>query len=263
MQVGGADIIVEGEGREPIVFVHGWPDTYRLWDAQVEALKGDYQCVRFTLPGFEATGPRTAHGLDDVVEHLRGIVEQVCPGRSVTLALHDWGCVYGYQFAARHPHLVRRVIGVDVGDAGSRHHLAALGAAARLLVLGYQWWLAAAWRIGGPVGDRMARWLARLVRAPAHPDEVSSRMGYPYAVLWFGAAGGFGKLRPFKPLVPMLFLYGERKPFMFHSPAWAAGIAARPHCRVIGCATGHWVMAERPGEFNATVMTWLAESAAA
>ena len=38
--------------------VHGWPDTYRLWDGQVEALKDRYRCVRFTLPGFDAAQPR-------------------------------------------------------------------------------------------------------------------------------------------------------------------------------------------------------------
>jgi cis-3-alkyl-4-acyloxetan-2-one decarboxylase len=35
MQVNGAEVIVEGSGAEPVVMIHGWPDTYRLWDAQV------------------------------------------------------------------------------------------------------------------------------------------------------------------------------------------------------------------------------------
>ena len=52
LSVRGTDIHVEGEGAESIVMVHGWPDTYRLWDATVEVLKGRYRCIRFTLPGF-------------------------------------------------------------------------------------------------------------------------------------------------------------------------------------------------------------------
>ena len=49
------DVYIEGgvEGSETIVMIHGWPDTYRLWDAQVEELKSRYRCVRFTLPGFD------------------------------------------------------------------------------------------------------------------------------------------------------------------------------------------------------------------
>ncbi|WP_274378911.1 hypothetical protein [Deinococcus cavernae] len=26
------DIHIEGEGSQTIVMIHGWPDTYRLWD---------------------------------------------------------------------------------------------------------------------------------------------------------------------------------------------------------------------------------------
>jgi pimeloyl-ACP methyl ester carboxylesterase len=51
--VRGVDIHVEGDGAESIVMIHGWPDTYRLWDATVEALKRRFRCIRFTLPGFD------------------------------------------------------------------------------------------------------------------------------------------------------------------------------------------------------------------
>ena len=46
------ELLVEGAGERAIVMVHGWPDTHRLWDGQVAALKNRYLCVRFTLPGF-------------------------------------------------------------------------------------------------------------------------------------------------------------------------------------------------------------------
>jgi len=82
-------------------------------------------------------------------------------------------------------------------------------------------------------------------------------MGYPYAVQWFGVKGGFRGVRPFVPQVPMLYLYGQRKPFMFHSPAWVEALAARPGSRVMGLPTGHWVMVQRPQEFNAAVIDWL------
>jgi pimeloyl-ACP methyl ester carboxylesterase len=260
MQINDTDVIVEGSGAESVVMIHGWPDTHRLWDAQVAALKATCRCVRFTLPGFDLAKHARAHSLDEVVDTLRRIVEQTCHGERVTLLLHDWGCVFGYQFASHYPQLVKRVIGVDVGDAGSRGNLAELSIKAKLIVVTYQWWLAVAWRIGGPLGDRMARWMARLARAPAPPQDIGAAMGYPYAIRWFGVRGGFGALRPFDPQVPMLFLYGERKPFMFHSTAWREKLAARPGNRVIGLPTGHWVMVQRPQEFNDAVLAWLAET---
>jgi pimeloyl-ACP methyl ester carboxylesterase len=227
--------------------VHGWPDTHRLWDSTVEALKGQYRCVRFTLPGFEPGAPKGAYAFSELLEHLRNIVEPVAP---VTLLLHDWGCVFGYQFAMRHPQLVERVIGVDIGDAGSRQHLAEIGASGKLKIVAYQVWLAAAWVLGS---DAMARMMARLIRVPPG-REVRAQMGYPYAMRWFGVAGGFKDLRVFKPQCPMLFLYGKRKPVMFHSRAWAERVESRAF------PTGHWIMVQQPGEFNAALLGWLGKS---
>lgn len=261
MRVDSVEVIVEGAGSKAIVMIHGWPDTHRLWDSQVDALKDRYRCVRFTLPGFDApgqmSGPTRAYSLGEVLETIRRVVEQACSGQRVTLLLHDWGCFYGYQFAMRHPELVERVVGVDIGDAGSRENRTELGLKGKFMVLAYQVWLALAWRIGGGIGDAMARWMARAIRCPTDSRTIHSQMGYPYAVRWLGAAGGLEGLRVFKPQCPMLFMYGERKPFMFHSRAWAERLAARPGCRVIAFATGHWIMVQRPREFNDALLAWL------
>jgi pimeloyl-ACP methyl ester carboxylesterase len=257
MKIDGVEVLIEGEGPQAIVMIHGWPDTHRLWDTQVAALKHAYRCVRFTLPGFDDSQPARAYGLSEMLGIVRRIVEQACPGEAVTLLLHDWGCFFGYQFAARHPELVKRIIGIDIGDAGSRRNREELGVKGKLAVLAYQLWLATAWRIGGKLGDRMARWMARKLRCPAEPGTITARMGYPYAVQWFGVEGGFGKLRVFQPVVPMLFIYGQRKPFMFHSRSWAEKLALRPGNQVVALPTGHWVMVGRPGEFNEAVLGWL------
>ena len=133
-QIDGVDVYVEGSGLQAIVMVHGWPDTYRLWDEQVEHLKPNYRCVRFTLPGFDSAMPARAHSLAALVATLKRIVEQTCAGEPVTLLLHDWGCIFGYEFALRHPALVQRIIGVDVGDAGSPAHRSAMTPRARAMV---------------------------------------------------------------------------------------------------------------------------------
>ena len=261
MQISGVDVVIEGAGPESIVFVHGWPDTHRLWDRQVEALRSSYRCVRFTLPGFEPGHRRHAYSLDEVVDVIRQVVERSCGGEPVTLLLHDWGCFLGYQFALRYPRLVGRVIGVDVGDAGSRRNLKELGLRAKALVVGYQLWLAVAWRVGGRVGDRMARTMARLAGAPGDPALIGSQMGYPYYVQW--VQGGYRKARSFTPACPMLFIYGKRKPFMFQSSGWAAEVAAVPGNRVLAFDTGHWVMVAEPEGFNRAVSQWLADGDAA
>jgi len=42
--------------------------------------------------------------------------------------------------------------------------------------------------------------------------------GYPYYIQWTGAWAAIDGARRFTPACPMLFIYGRRKPFMFHSP---------------------------------------------
>ena len=238
--------------------IHGWPDTYRLWDAQVAHFKDRYRCVRFTLPGFDIDKPRRAVPLEEMIETLRKIVEEASPGRPVILMLHDWGCAFGYQLAMRHPSLVSRIVGVDIGDAGTKAHLQSLTAKAKAMVLAYQLWLAAAWRIGAPIGDWMTRWMAGLLRAPSDRRLIDSRMDYPYYIRWAKAHGSYRGMVRFEPKVPMLFAYGTKKPFMFHTAAWAEALAARPGNEVHAFATGHWVMVQARDEFNRAVDAWLA-----
>lgn len=257
VQIAGIDVFIEGEGAQAIVMVHGWPDTYRLWDDQVAFLKDRFRCIRFTLPGFDIARPRQAHSLDALVATLKTVIATTCPGEKVTLMLHDWGCLFGYQFAMRHPSLVERIVGVDIGDAGSPAHARSMSAKAKAMVFGYQIWLALAWRIGGSLGDRMTRAMARALRCPSDPQFIGSNMCYPYYIRWFGAHGSYRHLVAFNPSWPMLYLYGGRKPFQFHSTEWAEALRQRPGSQALEFASGHWVMKSKPQEFNQAVGAWL------
>jgi len=261
LRIGGVDVLVEGEGSTTIVMLHGWPDTRRLWDAQVAALKSRFRCARFTLPGFEPGAARVACSLDDTMALLRDVVNAVSPDRPVVLLLHDWGCFFGYQYAMREPTRVARIVGVDIGDARSTEYARSLSAKAKAMLVAYQSWLALAWRVGGRAGDAMTRGLARAARAPADALTIHCGMNYPYDIRWTGSHGSYRHAVAFVPKWPMLFIYGARKPFLFHSPAFAAALAARPDCRVLEFDTGHWVMAEQPQRFNDAVGDWLAAAA--
>jgi pimeloyl-ACP methyl ester carboxylesterase len=259
LRVNGVDVLVEGEGSTTVVMLHGWPDTCRLWDAQVAALKTGFRCVRFTWPGFEAGPSRVACSLAETIDLLRTVVNRVSPSRPVVLLLHDWGCFFGYQFAMREPGRVAKIIGVDIGDSRSREYLESLTLKMKAMVVAYQWWLALAWRIGGRIGDTMTRALARAAHAPASAPSIHAGMNYPYDIRWTGSHGSYKGAVPFVPTWPMLFIYGSRKSFMFHSPPFVAALAARADCKVLELATGHWVMSEEPQRFNEAVRGWLGD----
>src|SRR5260221_10193518 len=205
------DVHIEGEGAETIVMVHGWPDTYRLWSAQVQALKGRYRCLRFTLPGFDAANAPCASPLGELVVFLRQLIGAPGPGRKVILMLHDWGCVLGYEFAMRNPQVVSRIVGVDIGDPRSLR--GSMTPREKFLVFAYQCWLAIAWVIGGWLGDWMTRVMARMARCPSDAAFIGSRMNYLYYLVWFGSREAFrAQVQRFPPPFPILFLQGRPKP---------------------------------------------------
>lgn len=256
-RVDGIEVLIEGQGDETIVMLHGWPDTYRIWDDQVEVLKDKYRCVRFSLPGYEPGDIRQLYSLEQLTNIISNIVETVSPDKPVTLLLHDWGCFFGYQYYMRHQEKVSRIIGVDIGDAGSKEHV--LTAKVKAFMFGYQMWLATAWKLGGGVGDAMTRKMAKLLKAPAAPELISSAMTYSYYWKWSNTLTGrpLGNL-PLDIQCPFLFMYGENKPGMFHSKPWEDRMAKTPGNKVVAFPTRHWVMTEAKEEFNQTMIDWLA-----
>jgi pimeloyl-ACP methyl ester carboxylesterase len=254
LEVDGTEVLIEGQGDHTIVMLHGWPDTHALWDAQVAALAPQWRCVRFTLPGFDLRRGRRGLALDAMTAHLAAIVDAVSPDRPVTLMLHDWGAVYGYQYAMRHAERVARLVGVDVGEVASGEFVRSLPLKAKLGIAAYQGWLALAYKLPAALGDRMTRWMARQLRAPAPAAHIAAQMNHPYVANW---TGGFRRSQPVRPRCPMLYFFGQRKPFMFHASAWAERIAASPGGAVHGLPTGHWVMIQQPEAFNRILLGWL------
>ena len=156
----------------------------------------------------------------------------------------------------------RLLVAVDIGDARSPAFLKSLSAKHMLMLVFYQVWLANCWVLGRFVNARFAnywtRLMARMMRCPAQPDSIHWTMNYPYAMTWFGLGGGLRSLTNFKPHCPVLYLYGQRKPFMFHSQQWLDRLNAAPGSKTKGFQAGHWVMLDKPQEFVAVVRVWLA-----
>lgn len=264
MTLDGVDVLIEGQGTHTVLMLHGWPDAPSLWDSSVAALQDGYRCVRVCLPGYDLSQPARPMSVADFTQRLRQVVDTVSPHEPVTLLLHDWGCLFGYEFAARHTDRVARVVGVDIGDTNSGAYLKGLSAKEKLIIAGYQLWLALAWKLGGAapgIANRMTRFMARAIGCRNAPEQIGWQMNYPYAMGWFGAFGGLREVarvhQLLGPVLPTLYIYGRRKPFMFHSARWLEQLVTAPGCAVQAMDTGHWVMRQKPVEFNACVRAWL------
>ena len=260
--VQGTDVFVQGQGAQTLVFIHGWPDTHRLWDSAVQALQGQHRCVRFTLPGFDAPTVGPSRSLADITALLLAVVDRASPDQQVTLVLHDWGCIFGYELAARHPQRIARMVGVDIGDHNANAYLKSLTGGHKLMILLYQLFLAQAWLVGRFVstalGNAMTRWMARAMGCPTPSAQVHSYMNVPYAMAWLGQGGGLGSALQVKPHCPMLYVYGKHKPFMFHSPRWLEQRNTTLGDKAVGLSCGHWVMVDQASAFEALLLEWLA-----
>lgn len=89
----------------PAVFIHGVPDTYRVWD-QVRGHLSRTDTIALSLPGFGSPLPDgfSAAKEDYVDWIIKELEQQPAP---VDLVGHDWGCLLVVRVASLRPDLVR------------------------------------------------------------------------------------------------------------------------------------------------------------
>lgn len=261
IKIAGVDVFIEGEGTETMVMLHGWPDTYRIWEKQVAFFKANYRCVYFTLPGFDIDQPRKSYSHPAMTAILSEIIDQVSPDAPVILMLHDWGCTFGYEYAMHYPSRVAKMIAIDVGDAKSPEFIKESSLATKAMIASYMSTLAAMWFLGGRIGDQVTRGMAKALKGKTDPQYISSGMNYPYAIQVAGISGSFSRLKPIVPTFPFFFAYGFKKPFQFHTQSWLSHIAKQPANKTQGYQVGHWVMVDAHQQFNQDVAMWLKPAA--
>jgi pimeloyl-ACP methyl ester carboxylesterase len=254
---------IEGNPDGPtLVFIHGWPDNASLWRKQVEALGSEFRCVLVTLPNFGEQSVK-AGGFDfpELVGRLAATIRQVQPDGKVDLVTHDWGAYLGYFLEKKHPELIRKMAALDIGG-----HLGAPGPKASAMIIGYQWSLVICWLIGGlipPLGGLMSKGVSKVIRVPERQQaNLRSRYNYPYFYLWRGMLLPWKRaslLGRYRPQCPLLYLFGEKKPLMFHSPKWLEIVAATGG-RAEGIAgAGHWLMETHATQVNEKLADWFSD----
>jgi pimeloyl-ACP methyl ester carboxylesterase len=132
----GIEVFVEGPpDGPPVLLMHGWPDSHRLWRHQVDALSGaGFRTIAPDLRGFgDSDKPgnveayKIAHSVADMVAVL-----DACDVERAHVVCHDWGAVAGWGLAAFVPDRVDRLVALSVGhpkafsDAGFSQRMRSL-----------------------------------------------------------------------------------------------------------------------------------------
>ncbi len=103
-------VVASGTG-EPVLLLHGFPETHRSWDLQVPALvDAGYRVLALDLRGYGASDrPKDGYDLDTLARDVVGVATELCDG-PVALVGHDWGGAIAWHVAAHHAKAISRAV---------------------------------------------------------------------------------------------------------------------------------------------------------
>ncbi|MEO7430074.1 MAG: alpha/beta hydrolase [Acidimicrobiales bacterium] len=111
------DVQVEGAGR-PVVLVHGFPDTKRLWSKQVPPLvDAGYQVITYDQRGYGASDKPAeveAYSIPFLAIDVTAVLDHLGLERA-HLVGHDWGSAVVWATAALAPDRVDHLVAMSVG----------------------------------------------------------------------------------------------------------------------------------------------------
>jgi pimeloyl-ACP methyl ester carboxylesterase len=113
----GIDYEVVGQGQ-PVVLLHGWPDSGNLWRHQVPALAAaGFQVVVPDLRGYGCSGKPEAveaYSLPVVAGDVLAILADLNIARTHVVG-HDWGAALAWRLALLAPGAVGHLVALSVG----------------------------------------------------------------------------------------------------------------------------------------------------
>ena len=260
-----------------MVLLHGFPQTWRTWRAQLPALAAaGYRAVAMDLRGYGASDkPPRGYDTPTLAADVAGVVSCLGASRAV-VAGTGWGAVIAWSMPALQPASTAAVaaLGVPhplaVRGPGARRHVSAatarVVAAAQVPVLPER-----AVRDGSLVEQVLEQWSAPGWPPPSVVAEHRAEMRVPFtahaaleyyrwAVRSVGRRDGRAFARAVaRPVgVPVLQVHGSADGAFTASAAGAsAAWVAGPHERAEVPGAGHFLTEEAPEETTRLLLDWL------
>jgi pimeloyl-ACP methyl ester carboxylesterase len=109
---------VTGGQGDPIVLLHGWPETWYEWRHIMPALAKNYTIIAPDLRGLgDSSTPLTGYDGKTVAEDIHQLVTQL-GFKTIFLVGHDIGTQVAYSYAAAHPTDVKKLVVMDLTIPG-------------------------------------------------------------------------------------------------------------------------------------------------
>ena len=109
--------VMGGQG-DPVVLLHGWPETWYAWRHIMPELAKNYTVIAPDLRGLgDSSKPPTGYDGKTVAEDIHQLVTQL-GFRTIFLVGHDIGVWVAYPYAAAHPTEVEKLVIMEVPPPG-------------------------------------------------------------------------------------------------------------------------------------------------
>jgi len=259
----GIEYEVTGEGR-PVVLLHGFPDSGRLWRHQVPALaEAGFQVIVPDLRGYGRSGkpePVDAYSIPLLAGDVMAILAQLEIGKAHVVG-HDWGAALAWALASLAPGSVDHMVVMSVGNPVTF---------LRTLEQRQKSWYMLLFQFAGVA----ERWLsndnwANLRSWGGHPDtdqviaELEANGSLTPGLNWYRA-----NVAPESWAGPPLQLPPVQAPTM---GLWSSGDFALTEVQMTDSASsmagpwryervdgpGHWMQLEAPDQVNALLLDFL------
>src|SRR5215217_4734975 len=249
--------------EDAVVFVHGNPDSGRDWDDLVAAGGRFTRTIAFDVSGYGQSDKTASDGVqttNGVARYIAGLLDQLGVKRTV-LVVHDFGGIWGLQWAAGHAGALRGAVLINGGALqGYLPHPDAF-----------------TWATPGVGEQAMAAttregFVARIKQGnPKMPEEQLHRMYDDYdrstrcAALRYYRSGsenyqtiGGEQAAALRPLdIPALVVWGAKDPYIPVEQAERQKQAFPSARIVILPESGHWPQFDDPEAVRAEVVPFL------
>lgn len=272
--VGGGAVVhyVRGGKGEPVVLVHGFGETARMWRPLMPALAKEYTVLAPDLPGLAGSSfmPTGVYDMKMVAVRLHEFVRRQ-GFRRIRLVGHDIGLMAVYAYAAQYPDEVSKLVLLDapipgIGDTWPKvfnnpalwhFHFPNSPIALKLVkgrertFLDHFWMSFSANPNDVKIAESERQTYARVY---ARPGAMKAALGY-FKAFPTDAKQNVAFLAKGKLPMPVLTVEGERG-MGGALKTQAADVADDVRSYVLKGA-GHWLLDERPGQVKAYLMPFL------
>jgi pimeloyl-ACP methyl ester carboxylesterase len=267
---------LRGGSGDPVVLIHGFTDTSRMWRPILPVLAKRYTVIAPDLPGLGGSSfePNGEYDMKTVSQQLHELVKRLGFTR-IRLVGHDIGLMAAFAYAAQYPQEVQQLVLMDapipgVGETWEKvyndpalwHFHFAFSPIALKLVQGRErifldhFWISFS---GNPEAVAISEEDRRAYTAAyAQPGAMEAGLGY-FKGFPRDAEDNRQFLKAGKLPMPVLVLEGERA--MGGALTAQANEAASNVRSTILKGAGHWLMEEAPDQVIPQITAFLDELA--